>query len=248
MREKLKAMVRRADAFYTKCYGMICGEPPHLRPWHFQWHAIRELNRDLAELLPDLRGRVLDLGCGLQPYRDLLHEQVEVEGADVADVPGVDKVLEPGAPLPYADAEFDGVMSTQVFEHVADLESFVSEVLRVLKPGGTLVVSVPFIYQMHGRPHDYRRLSEFGLEQALQGFQIETMRREGAIGSTLAVLLLGWVNTQLGANVFTWACKALLLPLWIPGCLLVNGLAWLLDCMDTTASFYGNLLVKARRR
>jgi len=247
VKEHLKKVVCKAYTAYVWCYDLLCGRHPRLYPWHFQWHAIRFLNRDMDDVLPTLRGRVLDLGCGLQPYRGLLDKSVQYVGVDIAAAPGVDVVIEEGAGLPFPDTSFDGVLSTQVFEHVADLEQCVAEIRRVLKPGGTLVLSVPFIYQLHGKPHDYRRLTEYGVVQMLRGFSVDTVRREGAVGSTLAVLFLGWVNAQLSVNTYVWAIKALLLPVWIVASLLVNMLGLLLDFVDSTGSFYGNLFALARK-
>ncbi len=245
-KDRIKPFIKLFFEQYTRLYNMLCGNHPNLRPWHFQWHALKDLNRDLRKVLPSLTGDVLDMGCGMGPYRPLLTSIASYVGADIDDGPGVDAIIKPDSPLPFEDNSFDVVISTQVFEHVADINSCIAEIRRVLKPGGQLVASVPFIYQVHGAPHDYRRLSEYGARQLLDGFTIEKISRQGAIGGTLAILLLGWINSQLGVNVFTWAVKALLLPLWLPFCLLVNCGAFLLDFMDTTKSTYHNLLVMAR--
>lgn len=247
MRDTLKGTIKAAFQAYIAIYDALCGPPPWVRPWHFQWHALRELNRDLTRTLPRLRGRVLDLGCGRKPYASLLAAAQQHIGCDIVDGPKVDVLIAPEQPLPFADNAFDAVFSSQVFEHVADLDFTLREIRRVLKPEGLLVVSVPFLYQVHGIPHDYRRLSEYGATQLLKGFSMQALYKQGAIGSTLAMLLLGWINTQLGSNVLTWACKALLLPLWIPFCLIVNLIGLLMDTLDTTGGFYHNLLFVARR-
>ncbi len=247
MREKLRTIIRAADVVYTALYDGICGKHPGVHPWHFQWLALRELNRDVRAVLPTLEGRVLDLGCGQQPYRNHLSAAEAYVGCDIADAPGVDVVISPGERLPFEDGAFDAVFSSQVFEHIADLGFTIGEIRRVLKAGGALVVSVPFMFQLHGAPHDYRRLSEFGAAQTLEGFRVTELRREGAIGSTLSVLLLGWINVQMNANVLTWGLKALLLPLWVPFCLAVNLAGLLLDLLDGTDSFYHNVLLVARK-
>lgn len=244
----LRRALRRLWTAYAGIYAALCGRHPRLRPWHFQWHALKDLNAALEKTLPSLTGDVLDLGCGASPYRSLLTAADSRTGADIEAGPAVDVVISPGLPLPFAAGRFDAVISTQVLEHVADLDQCLSEIARVLKPGGRLVVSAPFLYHLHGRPHDYRRFSEYGLAQALAGYDMEQVHRQGGVGGTLATLLLGWIETQTGVNVFTWALKALLLPLWIPFCLLVNVAALALDALDTTGSMYHNVLVVARKR
>lgn len=243
LRDALKGFARG----HGRVYAALCGRPPALRPWHFQWLSTRSLNRELRRLLPGLGGQVLDLGCGLQPYRSLLSQAQGYTGADVEQRPGVDVQLVPGQPLPFADASFDAILCTQVLEHVADLDPVLAEMRRVLRPGGVLVVSVPFIYQVHGAPHDYRRLTEYGLAAALQGYSLETLSRHGGAGSALGILLLNFVECRMGLGSLLWSMKALCLPLWILFSLVVNMAALALDRLDTTMMFYHNLLVVARR-
>lgn len=100
--------------------------------------------------------RLLDIGCssGLH-LRHLMRKAKYVVGIDVDRV-----ALEvarrkikssratflhyDGQRLPFADETFDAVSTLDVLEHVADREALVSEVLRVLRPGGTWTVTVPY--------------------------------------------------------------------------------------------------------
>lgn len=246
LKDAVRQVIGWLFRLYAEVYKALSGEHPHLMPWHFQWHALRELNRELGNVLPSLEGKVLDMGCGMGPYRPLLEAADSYTGADIVEGPGVDAVIEPGKPLPFKADAFDAVISTQVFEHVDDLDFTLSEIRRVLKPGGKLVASVPFIYQIHGAPNDYRRFSEYGLERELKGFHIESVRRQGGIGSSLAILFLCWFDTQVGNNLLAWVLRGVLLPVWLMLCLVMNVCALLLDWIDTTESVYHNLLVVAR--
>ena len=241
------AWIQCVHGLHAKWFNALCGTPPFLRPWHFQWHAIKDLNKDLKKVLPLFQGKVLDFGCGLQPYRDLMVNADECIGVDIQDADGVDYLVKPGDPLPFEKGAFDAVLSTQVLEHVADMDDCIAEIHRVLKPGGQLVISVPFIYQVHGKPHDYRRLSEFGVKQALSGFRIERMSRQGGVGSSMAILFLCWLHHQMDLKTWTWLIKVCLSPVLIVMSLIMNMLGVLLDYVDTTESVYGNLLVVAVR-
>jgi SAM-dependent methyltransferase len=235
---------------YGRVYAKLAGELPDLKPWHSQWLAVRDLHADLEEVLgaQDATARVLDVGCGTQPYRRWLPEGAEYVGLDVAPGPHVDVVAERGKSWPLPDASFDVVLCTQVLEHVDDLELAVREIDRVLKPGGVVVVSVPFSYNEHGAPDDYRRFSRFGLAQVFDaGYSVESLRREGGIGTTLGVLFLNWVDVSLGRRRSTRGLKVLLLPGWLVACGLVNGLARLLDRIDGTGAFYSLVLLVARK-
>jgi ubiquinone/menaquinone biosynthesis C-methylase UbiE len=111
--------------------------------------------------------RALDLGCGAGEFTVALAEAgVEVTGADVAEAalerarrrhPGLSFVSVPfDGPLPFEDCSFELVWAGEVIEHVADTALWLSEVRRVLAPGGRLLVTTP----SHGR----LRLAVFGVE------------------------------------------------------------------------------------
>lgn len=174
------------------------GPPPkHLRRF------VRGLGRN---------GRVLDLGCG----DGRLTVELDAALLTAADVSPVALArtrkrlagqearlveLEPDAPLPLADSSFDLVLCAETIEHVRDVQLFLSEVRRVLVPGGRLAVTTP----AHGRrsalrafvrgfdryfdplsPHlrSFTRRSLSGLLTEL-GFSIDSIRVER--GSLLAV-------------------------------------------------------------
>ena len=121
-------------------------------PW--EWDRRRALL--LGEVQPG--DRVLDLGCGAGRFvaalRDAGTEPVGVELAEAAlerarrNVPGADlRLVEPDGSLPLDHASVDLVWCSEVLEHVADTAHALLEVRRVLRPGGRLLVTVPF----HGR-------------------------------------------------------------------------------------------------
>jgi SAM-dependent methyltransferase len=127
-----------------------------------------ELRRRL--LLAEVKrgDRVLDLGCGDGRFTgELASAGASVVGVDVAEAalarardsqPGLDFRLAPvDGPLPLEDNSFDLVWASEVIEHVADTARWLSEVRRVLVPGGRLVLTTP----AHGR----LRLALHGIER-----------------------------------------------------------------------------------
>ncbi|MDR6374608.1 class I SAM-dependent methyltransferase [Paraburkholderia caledonica] len=102
-------------------------------------------------------GLVLDCGAGSRPtiYENVVN--FEISAYPSTDVRGVGEVL------PFLDNSFDAVLSLNVLEHVKDPFSAAKELLRVLKPGGDLVVVVPLTQPTHGYPHHYYNMTAEGI-------------------------------------------------------------------------------------
>ncbi len=236
-------------AFYARTYDALCGRHPRVRPWHFQWLAVKDLHRDLSAALPQLRGRVLDVGCGEKPYAAWLSGATECVGIDVYKGSKVDVVITPGSPWPLQSGSFDGVLCTQVVEHARDLDNLLSEIDRVLVPGGLLLLTVPFAYNEHGAPDDYRRLSVHGVRELVSArYAALALTPQGGIGSTTGQLFLNWIDATLNRSRASRVAKAALLPLWLIICAAVNVAGWAFDGIDRTNAFYSNVLVLARKK
>ncbi len=119
---------------------------------------------------------VLDYGCGVRPYEYLFEGMVnKYVGVDVGGNPKADIKIEPGDRLSVVDGEFDIVLSSQVLEHVVDVEQYMNECYRILKPGGLLLLSTHGTWQFHASPYDYNRWTIMGLRHLLEsyGFEVE---------------------------------------------------------------------------
>ena len=233
---------------YRRIYDAVCGRSPYERPWHFQWLSTLYLHRRLSVLLAGYGGRVLDVGCGDKPYRSWFGAVSEYVGIDVTEGPAVDFVVTQGEPWPLQDGYYDIVLSTQVIEHVDDLEFALAQIARVLKPGGLIVLSFPFLYNVHGAPYDYRRFTHFGAGKLLPGYQTVHLETQGGIGSTVVILLLNWIDSALSGSTARRIFKGLLLPFFIALSLLLNLLGLALDAVDRTASFYSNVLLVGQKQ
>jgi SAM-dependent methyltransferase len=138
--------------------------------------------RDLAPTLSRLRGTLVDVGCGAQPYRSLLHPTVEYIGIDIAEAEeqfgyrNADTRYFSGETWPVDDGSADTILATELLEHVVDPSVFMREAHRCLKPGGKLVLTVPFAARWHFIPHDYWRFTPSSLALLLAGNGFEDAR------------------------------------------------------------------------
>jgi SAM-dependent methyltransferase len=158
------------------------------RPWHRLAYIIWLLPRRLAVLTEWLAlpagGRVLDYGCAEQPYRRFFAASTEFVGADLPGNPDADITIAGDGTVPVADGSFDAVLSTQVLEHVADPAVYLAECLRVLRPGGRLLLSTHGLMVYHPDPVDLWRWTGAGLRKAVEDTGLRVVRFEGIMGLT----------------------------------------------------------------
>jgi SAM-dependent methyltransferase len=132
---------------------------------------------------------VLDAGAGDGPYRHHF-DHAHYEAADFESVPGKtysgNNYVCDLAAIPVEDGRFDLVLFSQVLEHIAEPRAVLSELHRVLKPGGRIFASAPLYYEEHEVPYDFYRYTQFGLrllfeEAGFRELQIEWL--EGYLGT-----------------------------------------------------------------
>jgi SAM-dependent methyltransferase len=146
------------------------------------------VGRWLAGQAPRVRGRLMDLGCGNQPFMGWYGPLVdEVVPVDAAPIPGV-VVVDLGEPLPFEDESFDTVLCTSVLEHVDNPELAMGEIARVLRSGGHALVTVPFLYPTHEAPYDFQRYTHYGLSGLARRHGLEVLDLGAQGGPVLMVV------------------------------------------------------------
>jgi len=185
---------------------------------------------DLSRLLPHSRGLVLDVGCGAQPYRPLVHPCATYQGIDSVDAERhfgyclPDTTYYEGDRWPVSDASVDVVLTTETLEHVPEPTAFLSEAFRCLKPGGRILLTVPFAARWHFIPHDYWRFTPSGLQRLLStaGFTgITVLARGNALTvacykvMALIIPLLMPQKKALGIRLLVHATGLVMLPVLI---------------------------------
>lgn len=137
---------------------------------------------------------MVDLGCGNMPYRAMIADLgIRYIGADIDG--DADMLIDADGRLGLHDGAVDAVLSVQVLEHVRDLDAYCAEILRLLKPNGTLLLSTHGAWLYHPHPEDHRRWTRTGLEHDLvtRGLEVEAMTPlVGPLGTTTLIRLTGF--------------------------------------------------------
>jgi SAM-dependent methyltransferase len=184
-----------------------------------------------------LTDRLLDAGCGRKPYAHLIpcREYVGMEMNPKSDEDVKGSVLA----IPFDAAAFDSAMCLEVIEHVPDPMRALTELFRVLKPGGYLYLTTPQMWYAHYEPHDFFRYTNHGLRHLLTeaGFEMVNLERTGGFWRFLFSRLIETTYRILRIVLFPLAvhnrsrnavCRFLCFPLNLLGLAMVP----LLDCFS----------------
>jgi len=196
-----------------------------------------------------MKGRLLDFGCGKKPYKELFNVQ-EYIGLDIEKSGHSHKdeqidIFYDGKTIPFEKDYFTSIFSSEVFEHIFNLEQILEELYRVLKPDGYMLITVPFVWEEHEIPFDFARYTSFGIEHLLRraGFEIVATEKTSNYVETIFQM---W-NTYVWQNVLPSKryLKALFIPLLITP---INIIGILVSkILPKKRDFYLNSVVVARK-
>ena len=231
----------RREAFLTTRVGIL------FNPFYITRSA---LHRNLRQLAPLIRGDILDFGCGSKPYALLFTSATSYRGVDI-QTSGHDhresKVdfFYDGQTLPGLDAQYDGVVSFETLEHIFNPSRILSEINRVTKDGGLLLISVPFVWDEHEVPYDCARYTSFGLRHILEsaGYDIVELRKTTTYFMTIAQMLIAYLHQYVfpRRGFFRHACQLLFI---FP----ISAVAYLLNTLlPKRYDFFCDCVVLARK-
>jgi SAM-dependent methyltransferase len=202
----------------------------HLRhDWLIRWLNVRAVRRH-AHLC---RGRLLDIGCGEKPYEGILSngvtEYVGLEHPDTVHARDRVDVWGDAHDLPFDDGSFDSVCAFHVIEHTAQPSRVMAEAARVLRPNGTLLLAVPFMWGIHEAPRDFYRFTPYALR--------DLYTRAGLSQVSIEPLCGYWATAALR---FSYTVARLARgPLRVPVLAFVSvvqGVGFVLDRLDPVAN------------
>lgn len=170
----------------------------------------RHLYRNIQRLSGRFgQGMLLDIGCGTKPYQPLF-VQTTYKGLDYRKAgenqnPHADYLYD-GGRFPLKARMFEYALATEVLEHVFEPDLFIEEIARILKPGGFLLLTVPFMWDEHEQPYDYARYTSFGIKALLEkhGFQIVEQVKTGDYIETLGQLFCTYLYHVLSRHRITY--------------------------------------------
>ena len=207
-------------------------------PLHPQWFSFLQERRNLEQTCSALAGVVLDVGCAEGHPRNYLPPDTWYIGLDyfstATDWYGTrPDVFGDAQKLPFANSTIDHVLFLDVIEHLPAPDQSLSEMHRVLKPGGSMTLQVPFMYPLHDEPLDFHRWTIHGLRcaAARHGFALGDEKTIGHPLETAA--LLG--NIALSRTIINW------LKTWNPLGLSVVALPFLVVAINCSAWLLGRL-------
>lgn len=193
-----------------------------------------------------LKGKLVDIGCGTKPYRDLMrpfvieHIGVDHEGSSHSK-DNVD-LLGTAYNVPVATDCFDCAICTSVLEHLEEPELALRECHRILKLGGVAIYSVPFIWHLHEEPRDFYRFSKHGIEYLFTkvGFEIVEIKALSGFWGTFGQMLVYYLY-RFNRGPLRW------LRIVDAIAVLIQGVAYLLERFDRADRWASLYMVVARK-
>ena len=156
--------------------------PPQQPDWRTYLALCKKPEKSLSRFLSDsavtgmtLKGKVLDIGGvpnSPKDWKSFFTGYETWETLNIVSFFAPDYVADCNAELPFSDATFDSVVSMSTLEHIFDIRYAISEMIRILKPGGILCISVPFMFAFHGDPDDFHRPTMSWYEKTLDALNI----------------------------------------------------------------------------
>ena len=125
--------------------------------------TIHQLTAEKKDLL------LVDFGCGDMPYRSVIEPHVgKYLGVDLEMNPKAEHHIDFDSKTTLPDNYADIVLSNQVLEHVDSPSGYLKEALRILKPGGSIILTTHGYWYYHPTPNDYWRWTSAGLRKTVE--------------------------------------------------------------------------------
>lgn len=202
---------------------------------YHQWRLLKFVCRAAASLHPDQK--IIDIGAGELKYKpNFAHCHYVSNDLCIGDgswnYDGID-IVSSAYEVPVDEGSFDAVLCIQVLEHLDAPDRAFQEFGRILRKGGRVYLSAPFLAGEHQQPYDFFRYTRYGYVALGErhGFRVVTLEPHG--GSIIAIETLVWASfwEMLPLRRKT-APRYTIYILLYPIKLLTGAFALLLDCLN----------------
>ncbi len=218
---------------------------------HYLW---RDLNNFAKKY--GIKGKIIDIGCGEKPYRDLFLDS-EYLGIDFesfsknkdagAGKPDYffDEEYKKSHKLPFENEIFDHAVSFQTLEHHPKPEILISEMVRIIKKSGFILITCPFIYTLHEEPRDFQRLTEYKLRELFEknNCELQEIKRQGGFFTAVSMLANEQLNCFAAKNKMKYLLACVACPLF----LIFQYASLLIDCFFQPEKAFINYIVLAKK-
>lgn len=205
-------------------------------PFHPMFWAKQRLDKAVALHSRLAHGVLLDVGCGRKPYEKFFTPFVtKYFGSEYSDRSGFHgntaDFCGDAMQMPLGDESVDTILCTEVLEHVPNPDLVISEFARILRSGGTVIITAPFLFPVHDA-WDFFRYSPDGIPAILKrhGFEIEKVESLSGGGITVATMLnIFWFHFGFMCTKWLYPIGVLLRPVLLPLIFIINILGWIGD-------------------
>lgn len=152
----------------------------------YNWLVYKIGDKFLEKFIDLYKGDMYDLGCGEKPYKAFFENYVDkyigVDWAGTLHALNADIIADLNKPLPIESGVADTIISLSVMEHLYNPQIMLSESYRILKPGGNIILQVPFQWWIHEEPYDYYRYTIHGLKYMFEEAGFTNIKVEPSSG------------------------------------------------------------------
>lgn len=171
MKKKIKNLIKKS-AFQTNFFS-IFHHSFIMRKWIYKW-IVNNQNH--------IYWKVLDFGCWEKPYKSILNFQeyiwVDFKNSGHNNTQNEVDFFWDWKKLPFEKDQFDSIITTEVFEHIFNIDEVLIELNRVLKKWWKIVITIPFVIHEHEIPYDFARYTSFWIQSLLEKHWFNVLKNE----------------------------------------------------------------------
>jgi SAM-dependent methyltransferase len=192
------------------------------KPWN--WLVYKCNDQFLNKYSHLYKGTMYDLGCGARTYEPYFLQYVPTYigvdwGASVHDLKA-EIVADLNKPLPINNNSADTIVCLSVLEHLCEPQTLVNEAYRILKPGGAIILQVPWQWWIHEAPYDFFRYTPYALKYMFEKAGFTNVEVEPTTGFfSMWFIKMNYFSLRFikGPKIFRGIKKAIFLPFWYLG-------------------------------